>query len=147
MPAPELPPEPGLAELGAEPDPGWSLESVESLVAALFLLPHLVAVRAGGPPDAFLPDEGERTAMARPAHAILQRSIRARALGRYGDGVALVTATGTYVASEADRVARYRADHSSDEPPPDVELQGLGVRAGDNVEQVRPWRPPAPEPE
>jgi hypothetical protein len=119
------------------------------LLGVPFLFLHLTLGR-GGPPDAFLPNEAEKAAMAEPLHAILDRSIRARAFAKHGDGLAFVLTTGEYLAAESVRVAEWKADRAAGEPepPPDADLEGLHVRPPDAGEPpLRPWRPPSPPPE
>jgi hypothetical protein len=156
--------EPGAAhvDLGAdlELEPGWSRETLRSLVAVPFLALHLLE-RRRGPADAWLPDDGELDVMATPLYNLVVRSVRLRPLARYGDGVAFAAATGTYVAGESRRIALWRVEHvGGAEPAPDADVAHLFTRAAEPqarheepprpsgpppivVDDVRPWRPPS----
>jgi hypothetical protein len=159
--------EPGAVhvDLGGAADelePGWSRETLRSLVAVPFLALHLLE-RRRGPADAWLPDDGELDVMATPLYNLVVRSVRLRPLARYGDGVAFTAATGTYVAGESRRIALWRVQHADGgEPAPDADVAHLFTRPAEQpppsrhdepprpsgpppivVDDVRPWRPPS----
>lgn len=154
-------PAPGAVavDLGAdaELEPGWSRETLRSLVAVPFLALHLLE-RRRGPADAWLPDDGELDVMATPLYNLVVRSVRLRPLARYGDGVAFAAATGTYVAGESRRIALWRVEYANagGAPAPDADVAHLFTRPAEarhdepprpsgpavDVADVRPWRGP-----
>jgi hypothetical protein len=138
--AESLPLGPSPLELLAE----WETETVGLILSAVLLSFHWTLGR-GGPPDAYVPEDAELAAMARPATRILNRSERARRFATHGDAAAFAAAFGGFVVKETKSVAEYRAAAPAEQV--EVDLAGVGgVRAaGTEAETgpVRRWRPPA----
>lgn len=153
--APQPGPVVGTADTELEPV-RWSEETVTVLVSIPFMVAHGFA-RRRGPADAWKPDRAELDLMVAPLVSMANRYTVLRALARFGDPIAFVSATGAYVGGESHRIDRWRATHEPavPPPPPDADLAGLGTAAtapGEPprrdtgspivVEGVRPWRPP-----
>jgi hypothetical protein len=143
-PRPELPPSlANVVDVAAE----LELETVEMLLGFVLLVFHWTLGR-GGPPDAYVADDAELRQMARPATRVLNRSERARALAKHGDGLAFAMTFGGFVIKETEEVARWRSS-APESAAVDEDVAGVGVRehAADDVSgPVRRWRPPTVPP-